>query len=83
MKRMRSLILATCALVALGVAAQAKTQSCCEKAIAEGKKCTHPCCEAAAKEGNVCDKCNKDCMPCCKEAIKAGKVCEKCNPPKK
>ena len=33
-------------------------QTCCEKARAEGKECTHKCCVKAAKEGKTCEKCN-------------------------
>jgi hypothetical protein len=33
--------------------------SCCAKAAADGKVCTHPCCVDAAKAGTVCTKCNK------------------------
>jgi hypothetical protein len=35
-----------------------KKQSCCEKAKAAGKECTHPCCVEAKKDGKVCEKCN-------------------------
>lgn len=36
-----------------------KLPSCCEKAKAEGKECTHRCCVAAKKEGKVCESCTK------------------------
>jgi hypothetical protein len=37
----------------------ANAETCCEKAKAAGKECSHPCCVKAAKEGKVCEKCNK------------------------
>jgi hypothetical protein len=33
-------------------------ETCCEKAKAAGKTCTHPCCIEATKAGKVCEKCN-------------------------
>lgn len=33
-------------------------KTCCEKAAAKGKECTHKCCVAAHKEGKSCEKCN-------------------------
>ena len=33
-------------------------ETCCEKAKAAGKECSHKCCVAAKKEGKVCEKCN-------------------------
>jgi hypothetical protein len=41
-----------------GPALAAEEKSCCEKAKAEGKDCTHECCVKAKKEGKVCEKCN-------------------------
>jgi hypothetical protein len=35
---------------------QAKT--CCEKAMAKDKDCSHPCCVEAKTAGKVCEKCN-------------------------
>ena len=35
-----------------------KQQTCCEKAKAAGKECTHKCCVAAHKDGKSCEKCN-------------------------
>jgi hypothetical protein len=35
-----------------------KKGTCCEKAKAEGKECTHKCCATAHKEGKSCEKCN-------------------------
>jgi len=34
-------------------------ESCCDKAKAAGKECSHPCCVKAVSEGKVCAKCNK------------------------
>jgi hypothetical protein len=34
-------------------------ESCCDKAKAAGKECTHPCCVKAKADGKVCEKCNK------------------------
>ena len=36
----------------------ADTKTCCEKAKAAGKDCTHPCCVTAKKDGKTCEKCN-------------------------
>ena len=38
--------------------AEKKAGTCCEKAKAEGKECTHKCCVTAHKEGKSCEKCN-------------------------
>ena len=38
--------------------AEKKEATCCEKAKAEGKECTHKCCVAAHKDGKSCEKCN-------------------------
>jgi hypothetical protein len=37
-----------------------KEKTCCEKAKAAGKECSHPCCVAAHKDGKSCEKCNKN-----------------------
>jgi len=37
-----------------------KDKTCCEKASAAGKECTHKCCVAAHKDGKSCEKCNPD-----------------------
>jgi hypothetical protein len=34
-------------------------ESCCDKAKAAGKACSHPCCVEAKAKGEVCKKCNK------------------------
>jgi len=36
----------------------AQEKSCCDKAKAEGKECTHKCCTDAKKDGKTCEKCN-------------------------
>lgn len=56
-KLLTAAVLLGCALGLL-LASNAFAISCCTKAAAAGKKCTHPCCVAAAKEGKVCEKCN-------------------------
>jgi hypothetical protein len=40
------------------VTVTAQAETCCEKAKAAGKECSHPCCVKATKEGKVCEKCN-------------------------
>ena len=40
------------------VEARFKDGSCCARADAAGKACTHPCCVAAAAKGEVCAACN-------------------------
>ena len=40
------------------IAAEKAEKTCCEKAKAEGKECTHKCCVAAHKDGKSCEKCN-------------------------
>src|SRR5262249_43834846 len=58
-KQMKSISAVICALVLLGsMAVMGAEQTCCEKAKAEGKECTHKCCVKAKKEGKVCEKCN-------------------------
>jgi hypothetical protein len=47
------------ALVAsVGMAAEEKKLTCCEKAKAAGKECDHKCCVEAKAAGKVCEKCN-------------------------
>jgi hypothetical protein len=58
MKAIKSLVVIACALAFLGSVSFAADQSCCEKAKAAGKECTHACCVKAAKDGKVCEKCN-------------------------
>ena len=38
--------------------AAAPKKTCCEKAMADGKECTHKCCVAAHKEAKSCQHCN-------------------------
>jgi hypothetical protein len=98
MKGMQKVIALACGLAFLaGVTTAMADPSCCVKAAAKGKECTHKCCVAAHKEGKLCEKCQaeasccdkaiaagKECThKCCVDAKKAGKVCEKCNPTKK
>jgi hypothetical protein len=56
---MKSLSALIAALVLLGSMSLVRAESCCDKAKAKGKECTHPCCVDAKKEGKVCEKCNK------------------------
>ena len=71
--------LGVCVLLTWPTLAAEKT--CCEKAKAEGKECTHPCCVAAHKEGKSCEKCNpnkedrRGDMTCCEKAKAEGKEC--------
>ena len=58
MKIMKSLIATAFAVALLASPALAGEKSCCEKAKAEGKECSHKCCIEAKKEGKVCAKCN-------------------------
>jgi len=58
MKAIKSLIAIACAVAFIGSVGFAADQSCCEKAKAAGKTCTHACCVKASKEGKVCEKCN-------------------------
>ena len=56
--KLLSVIVCSLALIAGSAMAEGKKKSCCEKAKAEGKDCTHPCCVEAKKDGKVCEKCN-------------------------
>jgi hypothetical protein len=55
---MKTLTAIACAVALLGSLTLARAESCCEKAKAAGKECTHKCCVAAAKDGKTCEKCN-------------------------
>jgi hypothetical protein len=57
MKAIKSLVAVACAL-AVFTAVSVQAESCCDKAKAAGKTCTHKCCEKAAKDGKTCEKCN-------------------------
>jgi len=74
MKTIKSLIIAVCAMAFLTSAtlAEAKKQTCCEKAIAGGKECKNKCCLSAHKNGKSCEKCNPN-----QEDLKAMKKKEK------
>ena len=84
MKLIKTLAAVTCALALLAgpviAAEKEKEKTCCEKAAADGKECTHKCCVAAHKEGKSCEKCNPN-----KEdlKIKKGKKDEKKDDTKK
>jgi len=60
MKLIKTVIAATCALALLAgpVTVLAGEKTCCEKASADGKECTHKCCVTAHKDGKSCEKCN-------------------------
>jgi hypothetical protein len=64
MKVIKILSATVCALAILAGpvmgAESDKKQTCCQKAKADGKECTHKCCVAAHKEGKSCEKCNKN-----------------------
>ena len=47
-----------CAVAFLASMSIARAETCCEKAKAAGKECTHKCCVKAAKDGKTCEKCN-------------------------
>ena len=73
MKLLKDLALSLSVSFLLAVPAVAAETTCCEKAKAEGKACTHPCCVAAHKSGKSCEKCNPH-----KEDLKFAKTfCEK------
>ncbi len=55
---MKSITSILCAVAFLGTVALANAESCCDKAKAAGKECSHKCCVAAKKDGKVCEKCN-------------------------
>jgi hypothetical protein len=77
-KWIRSWWLVSGATIGLALVAWAGELSCCQKACAAGKECTHPCCVEAKKEGKICPSCNKNLKDCCKTALQAGKLCEHC-----
>ena len=82
-------------IVDLGLALAQAGKTCCDKALARGKACTHPCCVGATKKHTICFKCNPlkatccdkasqkggECLhPCCVKAQKASFICTNCNP---
>ena len=58
MKSIKSLVALLCAVAFIASVSIAQAETCCEKAKAAGKECTHECCVKAKKEGKVCEKCN-------------------------
>ncbi|TAK93977.1 MAG: hypothetical protein EPO07_17420 [Verrucomicrobia bacterium] len=58
MKVLKTLIAAAIATALLTGVSFAAEKTCCEKAAADGKDCTHKCCVEAKKAGKVCEKCN-------------------------
>jgi hypothetical protein len=95
MKLIKSLTTVVAGLVLLaGLNLAMAAQSCCVKAKAGGKDCSHKCCVEAVKNKKTCDKCQaspsccdkaiaegKACAhQCCVDATKKKEVCEKCNP---
>ncbi len=81
MKLITTLMAALWVSVLLALPALAAEKTCCEKAKAEGKECTHPCCVAAHKNGKSCEKCNpnkedrRGDLTCCEKAKAEGKDC--------
>ncbi len=55
---MKSISAIIAAVVLLGSISFASAESCCDKAKAAGKDCSHECCKKAKKDGKVCEKCN-------------------------
>jgi hypothetical protein len=55
---MKSISALICAAVLLGSMAMVRAESCCDKAKAAGKECSHECCKKAKADGKVCEKCN-------------------------
>lgn len=58
MKFTNKLSVIVCAVALLASPALAREKTCCEKAAAAGKECTHKCCVAAHKDKKSCEKCN-------------------------
>ncbi|MBI5384064.1 MAG: hypothetical protein HZA90_05195 [Verrucomicrobia bacterium] len=59
MKHLKTLIAMACLAAFLGGLSSVQAgESCCDKAKAAGKECTHTCCVKAAKDGKKCEKCN-------------------------
>jgi len=61
MKLIKTLSAIACAVALVAgsaIAAEKAEKTCCEKAKAEGKECTHKCCVEAHKAGKSCEKCN-------------------------
>ena len=73
MKRPRTLIAMVCACTLIAGTVLAAEKTCCEKAKAESKECTHKCCIAAHKDGKSCEKCNPNKEDTKKDAKKGDK----------
>lgn len=58
MKLIKLAIVALFATALMAGNSFADDKTCCEKAKAEGKDCTHKCCVEAKKAGKTCEKCN-------------------------
>ena len=58
MKSMKSFVALLCAAAFIVPVSFARAETCCEKAKAAGKECSHECCVKAKKDGKVCEKCN-------------------------
>ena len=58
MKSLKSLTVGVFALALMALPLKAAAETCCEKAHAAGKDCSHQCCIDAHKEGKSCTKCN-------------------------
>ena len=58
MKLIKLMVVTVFAAALLVGPAFAAEKTCCEKAKAAGKECTHKCCVAAHKDGKSCEKCN-------------------------
>jgi len=58
MKLIKIMVAALFASALLAGTTFAADQTCCEKAKAEGKDCSHKCCVDAKKAGKTCEKCN-------------------------
>ncbi len=58
MKTLSALLCIAALIATNSLAAEKGGKTCCEKAKAEGKTCTHKCCVAAHKAGKSCEKCN-------------------------
>lgn len=59
MKSIKSLVALLCAVAFMAsISFAQEKQTCCEKAKAAGKDCSHECCVKAKKDGKVCEKCN-------------------------
>ena len=58
MKLIKIVATVTCAIALIASPALAGEKTCCQKAAADGKECTHKCCVTAHKDGKSCEKCN-------------------------